>query len=148
MEIELIRKANDADSTFGKLFIDGKFECFTLEDEPREVKVQGKTRIPEGQYQILERKILSPLTERYRKRYGFFKWHLELQNVPGFQYIYIHVGNEHTHTDGCILVGNSVALTKGRRGYFLGNSAAAFEPLYKKIVAALERNETVIIKIK
>jgi hypothetical protein len=100
MKLTLYRINEEENTTIGALFVDGKFQCFTLEDENRLVKVKGKTRIPDGTYQIKQRKEVSPLTERYRQRYPFFDFHFEIQNVPNFTHVYIHVGNDHTHTDG------------------------------------------------
>ena len=39
------------DYTYGRLIF-GDFTCETLEDEYREVKVEGETRIPAGTYEI------------------------------------------------------------------------------------------------
>jgi len=36
--------------------VDGQFVCFGLEDEYREDKVAGETRIPSGTYQVALRK--------------------------------------------------------------------------------------------
>lgn len=88
--------------TVGQLYLDGEFQCFTLEDKVREVpgqavekwKVKGETAIPQGSYRIaLERSLkFGPDT-------------ITLRNVPGFSYIRIHSGNTEADTEGCILVG-------------------------------------------
>ena len=39
------------DATNGMLFIDGMFECYTLEDQYQAVKVMHETCIPEGTYE-------------------------------------------------------------------------------------------------
>ncbi len=52
MRITLTRFASLEDASIGALYIDGRFTCFTLEDEYREAKVPGETRIPVGLYQI------------------------------------------------------------------------------------------------
>ena len=59
MKFEVQRFSSQSDSTLGILFdvTDGrKFLCFTLEDEAREVKVKGETRIPAGTYKLKLRK--------------------------------------------------------------------------------------------
>ena len=51
MELEVLRFSSQKDSTNGLLFdvTDGrKFLCYTLEDEHREEKEYGETRIPSG----------------------------------------------------------------------------------------------------
>ncbi len=56
MKLNLVRTQFGADATNGILFINGVFECFTLEDEVRDVKVYGETAIPKGTYNIEFRK--------------------------------------------------------------------------------------------
>jgi len=49
MKLEVLRFSSDSDSTLGVLFDttnERKFLCFTLEDEFREIKISGETRIP------------------------------------------------------------------------------------------------------
>ena len=50
------RFSGQADSTLGLLFergdVDDNWLCFTLEDEHRDVKVAGETRIPDGVYPL------------------------------------------------------------------------------------------------
>ena len=70
MEILLLRYSDDGDSTMGLLFIDGKFECHTLEDEHRDVKKPGETRIPEGKYKVNFRNERTPLTKKYAAKYA------------------------------------------------------------------------------
>jgi hypothetical protein len=69
MKIYLLRYSSQSEDTLGLIMIDGKFECYTLEDQYRNFKVKGDTRIPEGTYKIKFRKVNSPLTEKYRKRF-------------------------------------------------------------------------------
>ena len=60
MKLEVIRFSSQNDSTLGLLFdvTDGrKFLCFTLEDEARDTKVMGETRIPAGIYDLKLRTI-------------------------------------------------------------------------------------------
>jgi len=144
VKLTLYRINEEQNTTIGALFVDGKFQCFTLEDENRLIKVKGKTRIPDGTYQIKQRKEVSPLTERYRQRYQFFDFHFEIQNVPNFTHVYIHVGNDHSHTDGCILVGNQIKSNTVTESNNLGESANAFENLYVK----MKRAESIEITIQ
>jgi len=44
MKLELKRFSGQSDTTLGLMFVDGEFECFTLEDEYRADKVKGETR--------------------------------------------------------------------------------------------------------
>lgn len=143
MELELRRFKTSTDTTLGRLYIDNLFICFTLEDGFNYPKIPTKTRIPKGRYKIEERQVLSPLTIKYRKGYDFFIWHLQLQDVPNFNYVYVHAGNDHTHTDGCILVGDNIDVINN----VIWDSKEAFEYVYKKICTALT-TEDVYITIK
>ena len=103
---DTISKQFGKDATNGLLFIDGKFECYTLEDEYRTVKVMHETCIPEGTYPI-EFRTVGGFDAKYTKRYGadFHKGMLWIRGVPEFEYILIHTGNTDSHTSGCLLVG-------------------------------------------
>lgn len=129
MKLTVLRLFDDGDSTIGALFIDGVFECFTLEDEYRRVKVKGETRIPAGEYKITLR-TEGGFHSRYVAKYGseFHKGMLWVRDVPGFEYILIHTGNTDEHTAGCLLVGN----TAEKRG-FTGDSGGAYVKLYPKV---------------
>jgi hypothetical protein len=52
MELRVIRMYSQDDFTLGALYLESKegreFLCFTLEDEHRDEKVMGETRIPAG----------------------------------------------------------------------------------------------------
>lgn len=130
MELSLIRTALSTKSSTGSLFIDGNFECFTLEDAVRPVKIKGLTAIPYGAYEVV-------LTWSAR-----FKRLLPLLlNVPGFDGIRIHAGNTDADTDGCILVGATQSAD------FIGRSRPAFEALFRKLSEAAAR-EKIFIQIE
>ena len=147
MKLKLKRFYDDGVGTLGMLFVDDKFECFTCEDAERNVKVRGETRIPDGKYWIDYRMVDSPKTRKYKVNYDWFKWHLQLHNVKDFNYVYIHVGNNATHSEGCILVGETAG-KYGKNGPEVLKSAIAFKSLYKKISEALDKGEGVQIEIK
>lgn len=142
MRIDLHRINYQDDFTSGYLKIDERFECYSLEDEQRDIKVDGETCIPSGRYEIKKRQVDSPLTLRYRKKFNWFDYHLELQDVPGFDYVYAHIGNNDNHTDGCVLVGESI-----NSDGFLGSSTSAFKKFYQKVSHCLSIGEKVEIFI-
>ena len=149
MKLDVVRTQFGADATNGMLFVDGIFECFTLEDQVREGSmVMKETAIPLGEYEIKYRNI-GGYDSKYRARYGT-DWHngmLELQDVPNFTYILIHTGNTDEHTAGCLLVGETQQdLDKGKDG-FVGGSGDAYKKLYPKVRDALLSGEKVTIKI-
>lgn len=136
MRLTLDRKEYDPESTIGDLYLDGVWECCTLEDQVREgAKVLGETAIPEGSYEVL-------ITHSPR-----FKRMLPLLvDVPGFDGIRIHPGNTTDDTEGCLLVGENVINHAGRP--FLTRSRAAFDRLYQKLVAASARHEALVIEVQ
>jgi len=147
MLLSLLRYAESDESTLGLMIIDGLFQGYTLEDQARDVKVLGETRIPNGFYSVRFREVLTPLTERYRNKFDWFSWHLEICGVPDFQFVYIHIGNDDEDTDGCVLVGDEANNNLVNIG-FIGRSAPAYERIYKKISAALGSDEKVFIDIR
>lgn len=98
MLIEVKRKYLKKDYTIGKLYIDGRYVCDTLEDEVRPLgeKVYGKTAIPVGTYKL--RWAYSAKFKRYLPR---------LIDVPYFKGVLIHPGNIIADTEGCILPGEN-----------------------------------------
>lgn len=135
MTLELLRFSSGSDSTLGTLFdtTNGRrFLAFTLEDESRVVKVSGETRIPSGTYDIKLR-TTGGFHSRYKIRYGdFHKGMLHVQDVPGFEYILIHTGNDDGDTEGCLLVGDTCQQNITKEG-FIGNSVNAYKRIYPDI---------------
>lgn len=133
MEILVQRIAKKDDYTIGRLSIDGKYVCDTLEDKVREpgVKVAGKTAIPAGRYRVIVN--VSPKFGRELPR---------LLDVPGFEGILIHRGNTPEDTAGCILVGENRA--KGK----VLNSTPYELRLVELIKDAIGRKEEVWIRLR
>ena len=133
MDIAIKRIYKGAEYTVGRLSIDGKYFCDTLEDAVRApgVKVRGKTAVPEGRYRVV-------LTESPR-----FKRILPLLvDVPNFEGVRIHPGNTAEDTEGCLLVGfNQV---KGK----VVASRATFQKLFEKLWAADQAGEEIWTEIK
>jgi hypothetical protein len=131
----LERKWYTKKSTIGELSIDGKFECYILEDYDRlskaRKKVYGETAIPRGTYTI-----------RLNKSPRFKRILPLLISVPGFSGIRIHAGNTAKDTEGCLLPGTT------RRKDFVGQSKRAFSKLYKKLERAKSENRKIIMEIQ
>lgn len=143
MRLTVQRKRTKPNHTFGAFFINGEFACWTLEDEFRQKKVHGETRIPAGVYN-LELRTEGGFHQRYLKRFGP-EWHkgmLWLRNVPNFKYVLIHILNTEKETDGCIGVG---AYMEGDR---LVESTTAYKFIYPPIRDALLAGEAVTITVK
>jgi hypothetical protein len=125
-------------STPGTLHIDGKFECFTLEDvvRPTGVKVYGQTAIPAGIYEV--QLTYSP---KFSPKYGGLAIPL-LVAVANFLGVRIHWGNKAADTDGCILVGDAPGVD------WVGQSRVAFDRLYAKLQAAVGAGKKITIEIR
>lgn len=119
--ISLVRDAKQLTNTtsLGRLFLNGKFLCDTLEDEFRDIKVYSETRIPAGSYKI--ELVNSP---KFSPRYGHLM--LWITNVPNFEGILIHPGNTEKDTSGCILLGRRDQLTAT-----LVDSRTTYDSIYK-----------------
>ncbi len=119
MKLKLVRFAKYPHGTFGKLYVDQSFQCYTLEDTVRTLKVQGETAIPCRTYSL----VIDQSTR-------FQRLMPHLLDVPGFEGIRIHAGNTDKNTEGCVLVGN------GHTDNSLTDSRKAFDSLFAKLQAA------------
>ena len=146
MKLQVIRTQFGKDATNGMLFIDGIFECYTLEDQYQAVKVMHETCIPEGVYDVKFRKtggFHAKYSERYKNaHYGM----LHLQDVPNFTYILIHTGNTDEHTSGCLIVGESQQDLDIAEDGFIGSSAVAYKKMYSKVANQLLQGKDVTIE--
>ena len=146
MKLTVVRTQFGTDATNGMLFIDGIFECYTLEDQYQAVKVMHETCIPEGTYDIKFRTI-GGFHEKYKKRYGNDHYGmLHLQDVPNFTYILIHAGNTDEHTSGCLIVGETQQDLDISDDGFIGHSGKAYLKLYNKVAKQLLQGKDVTIE--
>lgn len=137
------RYVDDDDSSLGLFFMgespNYEFMGYSLEDEKRLFKVKGETRIPAGYYELKSRQEMSPMTERYRAKYPWFSWHIQLMSVPNFDYVYVHIGNTDKDTDGCILLGSQPNPIYASDG-FISSSEYAFKKWYVRMMDHLMIN--------
>ena len=144
MKLKVYRYSSQSQTTLGALQIDGKFECYTLEDQHQDIKVKGETRIPAGTYNIGLRTV-GGFDARYKAKFSFHKGMLQVLDVPNFEYILIHLGNDEDDTAGCLLVGNTANNNRLNKG-FIGDSTNAYKSLYPKVLKALESGLDVTIQ--
>ena len=146
MKLTVVRTQFGTDATNGLLFIDGIFECYTLEDQYQAVKVMHETCIPEGTYDIKFRKtggFHAKYSERYKNaHYGM----LHIQDVPNFTYILIHTGNTDEHTSGCLIVGETQQDLEISKDGFIGSSTVAYKKMYAKVAGQLLQGKKVTIE--
>ena len=128
MRLTLKRIANRKDYCIGKLYINGKYFCDTLEDVDRglddsmteddikKIKIKGETAIPVGIYTVL-----LTYSPKYKKVMPL------INNVKGYSGIRIHSGNSSKDTEGCLLVGKNTVV--GR----LTDSRNTYNALFKRL---------------
>ena len=128
MRLTLKRIANKKDYCIGKLYINGKYFCDTLEDVDRglddsmteddikQIKIKGQTAIPVGIYTVL-----LTYSPKYKKVMPL------INNVKGYSGIRIHSGNSSKDTEGCLLVGKNTVV--GR----LTDSRNTYNALFKRL---------------
>ena len=142
-KFQVVRLSSQADSTSGVLFSvndDGtkSFMCYTLEDEHRDTKVWGETRIPAGTYK-LELRTEGGFHSRYVKKYGsMHKGMIWVKDVPGFEFILWHTGNTDEHTAGCLIIGQSQTSNLIKPDGFVGSSVSAYKYVYPVIAKAIQ----------
>lgn len=147
---KLWRFSSEKNSTLGLLVAGDPsqgehFRCFTLEDEHRDLKVPGKTRIPAGKYEIKKRHG-SPKFGYLDENHSWHNGMLHLQDVPGFTWVYIHSGVTHDHTAGCILVGDGAHSNVPHAGA-LTHSRDAYGRLYREASFMLSEGRRVFIEV-
>lgn len=143
MKLLLKRIAKKSSYTIGRLYIDNEYFCDTLEDvdrgitqktplhEIQRIKKPSETSIPTGIYDIT----LNVISPKFSKN-DFYKENADngklprLINVPGFEGILIHCGNDSSHSSGCILVGKNTIVGK------VTDSKNTFIKLYNRLKQA------------
>jgi len=140
MRLTLVRIANRPTYCIGKLYIDGKWFCDTIEDTDRGLcdemsekeilkrKVKGETAIPTGIYQVL-----ITYSPKYKKQMPL------INNVKGYSGIRIHSGNTSKDTEGCLIVGKNKEVGK------VLESRITYNALFKKLI---QTNSKIIIDIQ
>jgi|TARA_B100000073_G_scaffold130716_2_gene107118 hypothetical protein len=148
MKFEVLRFSSQKDSTSGILFDVSNnkrtFMCYTLEDEQRDVKVWGETRIPPGTYKLGLR-TEGGFHNRYKSRYNFHQGMIHVLDVPGFEYILWHSGNTDENTAGCLLLGNSQESNLVKKDGFIGSSRDAYELVYPRVAEAIASGQEVTV---
>jgi hypothetical protein len=132
MDIILKRTTFTEHSTIGEMYVDGVFECYTLEDRTRApgVKIPKETAIPYGRYQLV-----LDYSPKYKRIYP------HILDVPMFTGIRIHPGNTDIDTEGCILLGRVKVLNK------VLFSRMAFDSFLVKLSEALLIDKAAMITI-
>jgi hypothetical protein len=156
MKLLVERYIHGKDCTISHFYINGKLECFGVEDEFRAVKVKGETRIPDGVYEVgfrnsprfsssynhhpktfslVSANVMAQNTQRYKEHVQGHPM-IWIKNVPNFEYILLHWGNTDDDTDGCYIVGKSLGIINGQQG--VTESRLAYISLYPEVMKAIQ----------
>ena len=103
VEWTLQRKLSAPDWMFGTWNCAGVYECRTLEDELRQVKIDKETAIDAGRWQLTY-----DYSPRFRKKL------LTINGLRRHQGVRVHSGESDDDTEGCVLVGSKVDEAAGR----------------------------------
>jgi len=140
----------------GKLYVDGKYVCDTIEDKDwgwdentpiadiKAIKAKNKslTAIPHGTYKVRMDRV-SPKFSTY----DFYKKLCNgkvpyLCNVPAFSGVLIHCGSSERSSAGCVIVGKNTI--KGQ----VTDTQSVFKKLYKLMLDAYKKGEKITLTIK
>lgn len=133
MRLKLERLVLGKDYTEGKLYINDRYFCDTIEDvvRPKGEKVFGKTAIAAGRYSVIIN-----MSARFKKKMPL------LLDVPNFQGVRLHSGNTAEDSEGCIIVG--IRSSAG----IVGQSRVTFNLLMEEFEKAKSENHTIEIVCK
>lgn len=149
MEIFNLRQKIGANSSLGILCFENESPmCFVVEDGYRKVKVKGETRIPSGRYKLGIRKEETPLTVKSRLKpsySGWFRFFIEVLNVPEFEDVYFHIGNTDKDTEGCQLLNYSARLSCGSLAG--SESQPAVKHFYERVYNRLLNAEDIFYNV-
>ena len=121
VRLKLHRDGQDAQCTWGSLFVDGAFFCRTLEPPPVRYRIPAGTYVVSGCYQSKKFKGIRPL----------------IRVTDGHSGILIHEGNTAADTVGCIIVGRKY------ENHRVSDSRAALTEL----MCILDRADFIIIDV-
>lgn len=142
MILKLVREVFTEVSTIGRMYANGVFICYILEDKDRglesstplaeiqKIKVPHSTCIPYGTYRVH-----ITFSNRFQKPLPL------VEQVPGFEGIRIHPGNTDADTEGCLLPGNIRKINQ------VLESKLAWQKVFNIIKESADNKETVTLTI-
>ena len=134
MRLNLRRFLYEEDTTLGYLMVNDKFECWTLEDKVRDVKIKGQTAIPIGIYRI-----------EIRQSPHFGRLMPYLVDVPNYKDVMLHWGLKKEDTEGCPLVAGDLDSPSMLKN---GTSKIAFDKLFIPIQKTFDAGEDIFISVE
>lgn len=139
MLVKIVREDGTDKSTPGVMYVNNKFFSYTLEDVERpeimndpSKKVYGKTAIPRGRYRAIVNK-----SDKFKREMVL------LLDVPHFEGIRVHSGNDAEDTHGCPLV----ARNRKNKDYVWGDSRKLEGMLTSLVKKAIANGEKVWFEV-
>lgn len=152
--IKRFKMSPEKEYTVGRLYIDGKYFCDTMEDKDRglddsmsleeikKIKIHSRTAIPKGTYKVLMT-VKSPKFSMKAWYKNLCQGYLpRLYPVKGYEGVLLHVGRTHRDSAGCILIGKNSKVGELTDGY------KCFEKLYRILKEAHNKGEAIKLTIK
>ncbi|OQX72216.1 MAG: hypothetical protein B6D61_14600 [Bacteroidetes bacterium 4484_249] len=143
--LTLLRNSDDGYLTSGLLYLNDEFFCYTLEDSKDEQGISSTTRILAGKYPVGFETNETEFALKYRLKFNWFNYHLQVKKTGNDSAAYIHCGATNAETiNGIMLSGN---IDETDLSTLLINSEKLFKALYEKITELIKKGETVFIEI-
>jgi len=133
------RFSGDAETTIARWYVNGRLQCFGLEDEFHKTKIKTDTRIPEGIYELGFHQ--SP---KFSPIYGHPMIHI--LNVPNYDFILMHPLNDESQTEGCVGPGQYIG-HNGQKHVTI-NSRVAYLEMYKILAPLIKSGVKQYVEIK
>lgn len=123
--LELVHFGGDAETTIGRFLLEGKHQCFAIEDEFHLKKQYGDTRIPEGEWEL--DLVVTP-------KWSTIMGHpMILIKVPNFTATLIHPFNNEKQTEGCVGPAETIGWDFTLNTFMGVSSKIAYGKLYLKV---------------
>lgn len=142
IEVKRYERSTNGKAAIGRVYLDGQYECFSLEDAVREIpgapveqwKIDGSTAIPTGTYMlVIDQSLRFSQIASVRAKRAVSIYTPHILDVPGFAGIRQHPGNTDIDTEGCQLLG--VVHAQGLD--FVGGSTTAYFAYLEKLELAM-----------
>jgi len=136
--------------------LDNPFICHSIEDEKRDIKVAGETRIPAGFYELRiwnDGQHPNQWVLDHRAKYNvdgeeWFKFPIEVTKVPGFTGVLLHTGIDQSNSEGCILLDDTIGNNTVDPANQGARSLQAVKRFYQKAYPVLESGSKVFLEVR
>lgn len=143
--LSLLRYSDDGNFTTGMLYLKDEFFCFTIEEPEGQPGISPDGRISPGKYPLGFDLNETDFTLKYRQKFNWFKFHLQIKKTGKDSQAYIHCGCTNSETiNGIMIVSNA---DETNVTTLLKNSERLYEHLYSEISDLINKGEPIFIQI-